>query len=86
MPVFHVVTEGRGRPKLQCFKCPRLDAFDRFPGKNFPLLDKHASDAWLVNHKGLVLFYEAGFKAELSNKKHACYYSNKYKMKERRRR
>ena len=86
VPVFHVVTEGRGRPKLQCFKCPRLDQFDRFPGKNFPLLDKHASNAWLVNHKGLVLFYEAGFKAELANKKHACYYSNKYKMKERRRR
>ena len=85
VPEFHIVSEARDRPRLQCFRCQRVDGIDRMPGLNYRTreLDSNATDAWLVNHKSLALFYKVAFRTEWRNPEHSCYYSGRFQMKER---
>ncbi|KAJ1457700.1 hypothetical protein M885DRAFT_615124 [Pelagophyceae sp. CCMP2097] len=63
-PLFHVTTESKMRPKLQCFQClTSLEKVSFVPGKNFKRLHEAARDGWLLNHKGKSLFYSQAFRA-----------------------
>ena len=79
--MLHSVTEGVGRPKLQCFRCQRLQEFERFPGRNFPLLDPRSDPSFLVNHKGQKLFYSEVFRAT-PDPRSTCFYTNSSRLKE----
>ena len=64
VPVFHVATESPFAGKLQCFRCPRLAAFNYVPGLNYAYKgfdEFERRESWLFNHKSEGLFYETVF-------------------------